>query len=395
MSYIEFYLLYFSLFISFSFSQTTTPNLPCSSFTDCYNCSSFYTSTSSCIWSNNQCTFSLEPPLQWYDRYSECEASSNALRYCMNIDINTIPLTARLLDNDGVYGTTNMYCEWKVQNNKDKTIHFNLTKFESDINDNYALYYRKNDGSSNIVTINDSSTYISFPNTEYITFKYFSFSSKNSLPFIASFSYDNEKSKAYSYIIVFSVIAGIILLCAGLCTLFCLCSKHQLKKRLRKRNERRQSDITSKDDTTEINIFDINKFFNTQCSPMKYDTHLNAFGSNCTICLEDFKDKVRVIKLTCGHIFHEKCIKEWCNKELKGPKCPNCNEDIIKKNNSKITMKNTNTTNAVMTNTPNMVIISRRSDIDEQSLSGRRYNDDIESSSQHNLDSSRVIRVRN
>lgn len=391
MSFIYFYLLYSSLIISFSSSQS----LPCSSFTDCYNCTSFFTSTSACIWSNNQCSFTMKPPLQWYDRYSECEASSNALQYCMNININTIPLTARLVDNQGVFGTENIYCEWKMQNNKDKTVHFNFTRYENDINDNYALYYRRNDGNSNIVTINDTSTSITLSKTEYITFKFFSNSPKHNLPFAASFSYDEQKSKAYSYIIVFSVIAGIILLCAGLCALFCLCSKHQLSKRLRKRNERRQSDITSKEDTTEINIFDINKFFNTQCFPMKYDSQLNAFGSNCTICLEGFKEKTRVIKLTCGHLFHEKCIKEWCNKELKGPKCPNCNEDIIKKN-SKISMKNTNIGTAVTTNSPNVIIISRRSDVDGQSVTGRsrRSNDDIESSIHNNLDSARIIRLR-
>ena len=102
-----------------------------------------------------------------------------------------------------------------------------------------------------------------------------------------------------------------------------------------------------------------------------------------------------MIKLTCGHLFHEKCIKEWCNKELKGPKCPNCNEHLIKKN-SQISMKNTNIGTTVTTNSPNVIIVSRRSDIDEQSVTGRsrRNNDDVESSIQNNLDSARIIRLR-
>ena len=59
-------------------------------------------------------------------------------------------------------------------------------------------------------------------------------------------------------------------------------------------------------------------------------------------------------------------------------------------------MKNTNIGTTVTTNSPNVIIVSRRSDIDEQSVTGRsrRNNDDVESSIQNNLDSARIIRLR-
>jgi len=41
--------------------------------------------------------------------------------------------------------------------------------------------------------------------------------------------------------------------------------------------------------------------------------------NTCAICLETDKD--RSIKLNCGHIFHERCIREWTRIK---PVCPLC-----------------------------------------------------------------------
>jgi hypothetical protein len=58
---------------------------------------------------------------------------------------------------------------------------------------------------------------------------------------------------------------------------------------------------------------------------LKYDQTLNKFGNNCTICLEQFKYKVSVVKGICGHIFHEKSLKELLYKDINKDenKCPN------------------------------------------------------------------------
>jgi len=46
---------------------------------------------------------------------------------------------------------------------------------------------------------------------------------------------------------------------------------------------------------------------------------------NCVICLNDFQEKEKVMKLGCDHIFHVDCMKDWLenNKE-----CPLCKKDI-------------------------------------------------------------------
>lgn len=53
---------------------------------------------------------------------------------------------------------------------------------------------------------------------------------------------------------------------------------------------------------------------------IQFDIDTEYFDS-CTICLEDFNDKEKLLKLKCNHIYHEQCIKTWFNKKRI---CPNC-----------------------------------------------------------------------
>ena len=46
----------------------------------------------------------------------------------------------------------------------------------------------------------------------------------------------------------------------------------------------------------------------------------------CVICQEDYIENEKILKLTCGHIFHNNCIENWLIKEKK---CPFCKEEII------------------------------------------------------------------
>ena len=50
----------------------------------------------------------------------------------------------------------------------------------------------------------------------------------------------------------------------------------------------------------------------------KYDT--------CSICTDMYELSEEVSVLNCGHIYHPKCIKEWCKyKQV----CPLCNTEIL------------------------------------------------------------------
>ena len=41
----------------------------------------------------------------------------------------------------------------------------------------------------------------------------------------------------------------------------------------------------------------------------------------CIICFEEYKNKNRVIKLECNHIFHKICLSRWIEKNQSCPLC--------------------------------------------------------------------------
>jgi E3 ubiquitin-protein ligase DOA10 len=46
----------------------------------------------------------------------------------------------------------------------------------------------------------------------------------------------------------------------------------------------------------------------------------------CLIC-RDEKDDKGLIKLSCGHIYHKKCLIQWM-KQIKNEVCPMCQQKI-------------------------------------------------------------------
>lgn len=46
----------------------------------------------------------------------------------------------------------------------------------------------------------------------------------------------------------------------------------------------------------------------------------------CSICLEKYDKKDKIIDLECNHVFHKECIKLWLNKNNS---CPQCRDNII------------------------------------------------------------------
>jgi hypothetical protein len=51
--------------------------------------------------------------------------------------------------------------------------------------------------------------------------------------------------------------------------------------------------------------------------------------TECSICLDDFKIKDKILTIPCSHYFHSKCIKEWLLE--KDNTCPSC-KFILDKN---------------------------------------------------------------
>jgi hypothetical protein len=58
-----------------------------------------------------------------------------------------------------------------------------------------------------------------------------------------------------------------------------------------------------------------------------YD-ELNQESNECLICMDEFKRDDNIIKTSCNHLFHKKCIKTWLCGESN--KCPICRIEIEK-----------------------------------------------------------------
>ena len=83
-------------------------------------------------------------------------------------------------------------------------------------------------------------------------------------------------------------------------------------------------------DIEKINKEKLDKLFNNQMAQHLYKKEYNEYGGGCSICLEEFNKKSKVSITSCKHVFHYKCIYDWLYKNIKNPKCPNCNHEILK-----------------------------------------------------------------
>ena len=155
--------------------------------------------------------------------------------------------------------------------------------------------------------------------------------------------------------------------------------KKNLDEKMKKNNGLSLSETKNKDKLI-MNILQSNELL----PKIFYQNGIASDHYKCTICLENFKDGVSVVTNTkCGHIFHFNCFKNWIEKNIIKPKCPNCNKFILKQGEilDKNRVGNTNqnsffksnaqitpTTNITMNNT-NEYIENGRTIIGESTIS--------------------------
>jgi hypothetical protein len=58
----------------------------------------------------------------------------------------------------------------------------------------------------------------------------------------------------------------------------------------------------------------------------RYRKRDEVTGSTCTVCLEDFRPRMYVRTLPCGHRFCSKCITKWVSRH--NATCPTCREPL-------------------------------------------------------------------
>merc|ERR1711990_609356 len=46
------------------------------------------------------------------------------------------------------------------------------------------------------------------------------------------------------------------------------------------------------------------------------------YTAECSVCLDRFEEHQQIIRLNCGHLFHESCVRQWLGVRNA---CPFCN----------------------------------------------------------------------
>jgi len=102
-------------------------------------------------------------------------------------------------------------------------------------------------------------------------------------------------------------------------------------EKLREEEERIQNKKLKKEVNSKYNEIKYNLPEPFYLDEFKLTKLKNSNKDKCSICLENFKDKVQCLYLPCMHLFHSICIMHWL---LEHETCPECNLNYKKGGNS-------------------------------------------------------------
>jgi hypothetical protein len=101
---------------------------------------------------------------------------------------------------------------------------------------------------------------------------------------------------------------------------------------MRRRREERRRQIEDNRDTIMLEIFNRNiqrealNIIRTRTTSYKLGKNDPHIGDECCICLDEFKNRSKVSRIECCHVFHKKCIEKWL---LERAVCPLCKFDVF------------------------------------------------------------------
>ena len=323
---------FFHAILFFILPKALTSSYTCPGFNDCFNCSTCgeqetYYEHCLCSWDSNSHTCkdvtSKSTIFYFYQAFSSCQdSSSNLIKndYCGS---STITL-------DDEYTFSFYY-------------NINYKYYSSYSNDlstvNLYLLVTYDDSTSTSGLLQGNEINKDFYSVKEIQLKLYFEHSFSSLPFSLVITKKNDNSKLTLYITI-----GVIILSCILCALaiYCLSKKISENARLRQRalfdiamahqNGEEIDDEESEQKRIENeNKLKIKYALKHSLKPKRFlKKYGTKDGNTCTICIEDFKEKVSKVSITpCKHVFHYQCLSNWLVKNVMNPKCPNCNYNLI------------------------------------------------------------------
>ena len=345
------------IFLNFHELLMNLHNCP-NEYPDCFNCttcgeSEKYYEDCLCQWDVNKkkCTTvsSKYSILKVYDAFYFCKDENSIElqnKFCGTTSINLQNIFDFSLPFiDGAYGARSIYCEYtfKASLDEDKYYNFNY-KFNKDYLDyieNIHLYVsiRFNDFSSSSADLQGSNLNKDLYSVSTINLKLYFERSFPSLPFSLIITEKDNNSKIALYITIGTIAIACFLCAFGI---YYLSRKVSENSRLRQRalfemavahqqGEGNDDEVLEQQKLEMENKLKIKFALKHTLKPKKF---LKKYGTKdgniCTICIEDFKENKSKVSVTpCKHVFHYQCLSNWLFKNVKNPKCPNCNKNLI------------------------------------------------------------------
>jgi hypothetical protein len=298
---------------------------------------------------------------EWYTDLLECKKDPDQNLFCSGKD--TI-YSKKDLDSDnsikfqiknkgsGKYGKKMLFCYYNFIDEESNDYLINV-EFEKSLSIKPKLIYgcnSANDTEDKIESI-DSNLEITCSNSQKIFFMALLSREYTLSPFSIKLSLKNSETSFQIKNFLIACVAIGLITSVGCCIFRFQYQRSRKKRRLimfqrarenmmrieqeiNEMNNNNNSNSVNSENIEETNKQKLDELFSKQMAEHLYKSEYNEFGGGCSICLENFKKKSKVSITPCKHVFHYTCIKDWLYKNVLNPKCPNCNKEVLVKDDN-------------------------------------------------------------
>ena len=295
--------------------------------------------------------------------YDECQIKKTEFNNICGISDINLEIEKNISIHISSRNDTYILCHYNIKidnNNNNKYLYININNTNESIFEfsSYSVYYYLNNENKNIfklqniggktnfyyiineTNISRISLYILIKEAENIDNISIDSHLETNTNYITKIRSQKSNSNNIFKILFIIIISATVVFLITLIIL--LIRRYACKNQIKLNSGLNINNSINKNDK-EISISDIKKrnkeiirnLYKNELSPkIFYDKNFIKEIDKCTICQENFREGTSFIVTTkCCHYFHFNCLKNFIHKNIISPKCPNCNEPILKDEN--------------------------------------------------------------